>query len=184
MEAAAANLGRATSSEPDDRGQRCSRTECNPPREALAHGFSILLSPSANLALPNDFAEVGGGTDFPWADLRAWMLRNDFDRVVQIAGLEDQDAAELFFGLCKRPVRYDDATVRIPQGCRGFRRLQRFAALEIAVGAELIVVLATAVHHFLLVGFGRGGERFGIIVSETDVFHKIDRLADTVLGPV
>jgi len=42
---------------------------------------------AARFALPHHLAQVGGGTDFPRAELCSGMLRDQFDGVVQIARL-------------------------------------------------------------------------------------------------
>jgi hypothetical protein len=71
----------------------------------------------------------------------------------------------------KGPVGGDDPAIRVAQRHRSVRRLQRFAALEVAIGAELVVVCAAAVHHRVDFGLRGGAERVGINVAEADVFH-------------
>src|SRR5687768_5566124 len=62
---------------------------------------------AARFALPDHFAQIGGGTDFPRTELRARMLRDQVDGVIQVARLEDHDAAELLLGFSERPVGDD-----------------------------------------------------------------------------
>src|SRR5262249_49155751 len=67
-------------------------------------GKSRRPRPPALFALADHLAQVGGGTDLPGAELRSRMLRDQVDRVVQVARLEDHDAAELLLGFGEGPV--------------------------------------------------------------------------------
>jgi len=100
------------------------------------------------------------------------MFRDQVDGMIQVACLEDEDAAELLFGFRERAVGDDDTAMLVAQRHRGAGRLQPFTAREVTVCAELVVVGDAAVHHGLLFAFRDGSERVGINVTEADIFHS------------
>jgi hypothetical protein len=69
-----------------------------------------------------------GRADFEWAELYAGMLRHEFDRVMEIASFEQQNAAQLLFRLRVGSIRDNDFAVAHPHGCGPIRSLQGLAA--------------------------------------------------------
>jgi hypothetical protein len=64
------------------------------------------------------------------------------------------------------------------------RRLQGFAALEVTVRAEPIVVGGAAVHLRALLALWEGGERVGINIAEAEVFLGVLWVKSPKLGAV
>src|ERR1700757_1331679 len=99
------------------------------------------------------------------------MLRHELYSMIQVPRLKDENATELFLGFHIGTVRSCDFAVLPIQGQGGFRRLKRFSASKMPVGAKMVVVFKTCVEHRLLLAFGHAFMFAFVVVSQTDVFH-------------
>ena len=86
------------------------------------------------------FREVRSRTDFERPGFHARVFGHDLDGVIQVAGFEDEDAADLFLRFRVRAVGDGNLAVRPSQGCGGFRALQGFTAREVPIRPQLVVV--------------------------------------------
>src|SRR5205814_986934 len=114
-----------------------SRTS-SPRMEAMGH--TRPGPPSRRPGLDRRAGPLVDGADLeaPAADARVW--RQELDRVVEVPGLEDQDAPEVFLGLGEGPAGDGDLPVPEPQGhgIAGLR--ERLAAEDMPAAAQLDAV--------------------------------------------
>src|SRR5262245_1646434 len=99
------------------------------------------------------------------------MLRHQLNRVIQILGLEDQDAAQLLLGLGVGTVGNRYLPVLEPQGSRALRRLEGFPAGKVPVLAKDVVVGKALIDESVHLALGHRLPLLGIHVAQADVFH-------------
>jgi hypothetical protein len=79
------------------------------------------------------------------------LFRHQSDRVVQIAGFQEQDATESFLGFRKRTIGDFDRATFHPQSDRVARGIKRFSTQEMSAPAKFIVIGEALLHHSLRV---------------------------------
>lgn len=95
---------------------------------------------SPALAFLDHFAHIGGGAYFEGPILDAGVLGDEFDGVIEIAGFEDEDSAQLFPSFGVGAIGHEDLAVVSMDGLCRAGGLQAFPAGEVAVAAEGVVV--------------------------------------------
>src|SRR6267378_7780718 len=100
-----------------------------------------ILSPSP-LALLYDFAQIRNRPylNRPKSILKAWLLRDKLNGMIEVSRLKDVNAAELFLGFQIRAVGRRDFAVFPVQRHSGLRRLKRYFGNNMSVGAQMVVV--------------------------------------------
>src|ERR1700684_4459958 len=98
------------------------------------------------------------------AVLQGRVLHHELYRMIHVLRLKDENAAELFLGCRVGTVRSCDFAVLPIQGQGGFRRLKRFSASKMPVGAKMVVVFKACVEHRVLLSFGHAIEFAFIVV--------------------
>ncbi len=68
------------------------------------------------------------------------MLRHQFGRVVQISGIEQENAADLLFGFSEGAVGDGHLAAPVAQSFGGSRALQSLQANEMAILAKIVVI--------------------------------------------
>src|SRR5215467_4680297 len=91
--------------------------------------------------------------------------------MIHIPRLKYANAAELFLGFRVGTVGGCHFAVLPVNGQRGFRRLERFSASPVPVGAKMVIVFKASVEHGVLFGLCHALEFAFVVVPETDVFH-------------
>src|SRR5215472_11502840 len=130
-----------------------------------------LLSPSLLTCL-HDFAHVPCRPNLEnVAVFQGRMLRHELYGMIHVPRLKDENAAELFLGFRVGTVGGRDFAVLPVQGQRGFRRLERFSASPVPVGAKMVIVIKACVEHGVLFSRGHALEFAFVVVSETYVLH-------------
>src|SRR5262249_27139224 len=99
------------------------------------------------------------------------MLADELYSVIHVPCLKDENAAELFLGFRVGTVGGCHFAVLPVNGQRGFRRLERFSASPVPVGAKMVIVIKACVEHGVLFSRGHALEFAFVVVPETDVFH-------------
>src|SRR5215471_5058281 len=99
------------------------------------------------------------------------MLRHELYSMIHVPRLKEANAAELFLGFRIGTVGSCDFAVLPIQGQGGFRRLKRFSAGKVPVGAKMVVVFKACVEHCAPLALGHGFVFAFVVVSQTDVFH-------------
>src|SRR5258708_4101853 len=132
-----------------------------------------LLSPPL-LALLYDFAQIHNRPylNRPKSILKAWLLRDKLNGMIEVSCLKDLNAAKLFLGFRVGAIRRRDFAVFPVQGQRGLRRLKRYFSDKMSVGAQMVVVLKAFVKHRVSLVLGHPFEFSWLDVSQTDVFHR------------
>src|ERR1035438_1310637 len=101
------------------------------------------------------------------------MLRDKLNGMVEVSGLKDLNAAELFLGFRIGAVGRRDFAVFPVQGHGGLRRLKRYFGGKMSVGAQMVVVLKAIVEHCVALVLGHPFEFSWLEVSQADVFHPL-----------
>ena len=132
-----------------------------------------LLSPSPLLALLHDFVDIRNRTYLNRAKsiLKAWLLGDKLDGVIEVSRLKDLNAAKLFLGFRIGAIGGRDFAVFLVQGQRGLRRLKRHLGDKVSVGAQMIVVLKAGVDRCVSLVLGHPLKFSWLEVSQADVFH-------------
>jgi hypothetical protein len=127
----------------------------------LAEACAIRRSRSATSSLM--LSSAGRISNGPPSRTR--VLRHELDRVIQIVGFQDQDAAELLLGFGVGAVGHRDFAILPTQrdGRRGI--LQRFAAREVPALAEHVVVREALLHHRVALSVSQRFPLAGLNVS-------------------
>src|SRR5215469_15883242 len=99
------------------------------------------------------------------------MLADKLHSMIHVPRLKDENAAELFLGFRVGTVGGCHFAVLPVNGQRGFRRLERFSASPVPVGAKMVIVIKACVEHGVLFSRSHAFEFSFVVVSETDVFH-------------
>src|SRR5262252_5797914 len=99
------------------------------------------------------------------------MLGHQLDRVIQVLGLEDQDATQLLLGLRVGTVGNHHLSAVKPQGGSVLRRLKRLPARKVSVLAKDVVVTEARVHESVQLALGHRLPLFWVHVAKADVFH-------------
>src|SRR6185369_12692995 len=102
----------------------------------------------------------------------ARMFRHEFDRVIEVSGFEDEDAAEHFASFSIRAVGNHDFSAAQPQGLGRAGGLQAFTAGEMTGGAKVVVIGEAVVDQFRHVDERIVLELFSLDVSKANEFHK------------
>src|SRR5215469_6732767 len=118
------------------------------------------------------------------AVLEGGMLRHELYSMIHVPRLKHKNAAELFLGFGIGAVRSGDFAVFPIQGEGGFRRLERFSASPMPVGAKMVVVFKACVEQRVSLALGQGIELGFVEVSETQVFHSSSPCAPVKTGEV
>src|SRR5215470_7749854 len=105
------------------------------------------------------------------AVLQGRMLRHELYSMIHVPRLKDEYAAELFLSFRVGTVGGCDFPVLPVNGQRGFRRLERFSASPVPVGAKMVIVIKACVEHGILFSRGHALECALVVVAQTDVFH-------------
>src|SRR5712691_6190995 len=92
--------------------------------------------------------------------------------MIEVSGLKDLNAAELFLGFRIGAISRRDFAVIPVQGQRGLRRLKRYFGDKMSVGAQMVVVLKAFVEHCVSPVLRHPFEFSWLDVSQTDVFHR------------
>ena len=77
------------------------------------------------------FLKVRGRTDFKGTGFHTRMFGYDLDGMIQVAGFQNEDSADLFLRFGIRAIGDGNLAVRPSQGGGGFRTLQGFASREV-----------------------------------------------------
>src|SRR5688572_22645271 len=99
------------------------------------------------------------------------MARYELNRLVEIARLEKQDAADLLLRFRERTVRDRHGPVAKPHGGGVARSLQDLAAREMPAAPQLVIVGEAAVHDRRPLGVGQAIPTRFVEVAETNVLH-------------
>src|SRR5580692_242453 len=91
--------------------------------------------------------------------------------MIEVSGLKDLNAAELFLGFRIRAIGGRDFAVFPVQGQRSLRRLKGYFGDKMPVGAQMVVVLKAFIEDRVTLVLGHPFEFSGLDVSQTDVFH-------------
>jgi hypothetical protein len=137
----------------------------------LSSSCGVLLS--SMLALLDDFGQV---RNRPYLDrsksiLKAWKLGDKLNGMIEISRLKDLNAADLFLGFRVGAVGCRDFAIFPVQGYCGLRRLKAIFGKEMAIGAQMIVVLKAFIEHCVSLVHGHPFEFSWLDVSQTDVSH-------------
>src|SRR5215211_7389598 len=92
--------------------------------------------------------------------------------MIEISGLKDLNAAELFLGFRIGAVGRRDFAVFPVQGQRGLRRLKRYFGNKMSVGTQMVVVLKAIVERCVSLVVSHPFEFSWLEVAQTDVFHR------------
>src|SRR5215813_13941096 len=143
----------------------------SPPLSVTPCSACSVLSP-ALLTCLHQFVHVRRGPNLEnVAVLQGRMLRNELYSMIHVPRLEDENTAELFLGFRVGTVGGCHFAVLPVNGQRGFRRLERFSASPMPVGAKMVIVIKACVEHGVLFSRGHALEFAFVVVSETHVFH-------------
>src|SRR5712691_8881863 len=93
--------------------------------------------------------------------------------MIEVLGLKDLNAADLFLGFRIGAIRGRDFAVFPVQGQRGLRRLKRYFGNKMSVGAQMVVVLKAFVEQCVSLVLGHPFEFSRLEVSQTDVLHVL-----------
>src|SRR5947209_17886822 len=91
--------------------------------------------------------------------------------MIEVSGLKDLNAAELFLGFRIGAVGGRDFAVFPVQGQRGLRRLKRYFGDKMSVGAQMVGVLKAFVERSVSLVLAHPFEFSWLDVSQTYVFH-------------
>ena len=132
-----------------------------------------LLSPSPLLALLHDFVDIRNRTYLNRAKsiLKAWLLGDKLDGVIEVSRLKDLNAAKLFLGFRIGAIGRRDFAVSPVQGQRGLRKLKRHFGDKMSVGPQMIVVFKAFVERSVSLVLGHPLKFSWLEVSQADVFH-------------
>src|SRR5258708_39734750 len=103
--------------------------------------------------------------------LKAWLLRDKLNGMIEVSRLKDLNAAKLFLGFSIGAISRRDFAVFPVQGQRGLRRLKRYFGDKMSVGAQKVVVLKAFVERCASLVFGHAFDFSWLHVSQADVFH-------------
>src|SRR5262249_19966927 len=143
----------------------------SPPLSVTPCSACSVLSP-ALLTCLHDFVHVRRGPNLKNVAVRqGGMLRNELYRMIHVPRLEDENTAELFLGFRVGTVGGCHFAVLPVNGQRGFRRLERFSASPVPVGAKMVIVIKACVEHGVLFSRGHALELAFVVVAKTEVFH-------------
>src|SRR5512142_2160059 len=81
----------------------------------------------------NHVCQIGDGTDLPGSSHHSWVLRHQFDRLVQVAGFENYESANLLLCLRIGTVGDFEFAARPTQSPGRVWRLKRFPVSEMAL---------------------------------------------------
>jgi hypothetical protein len=146
----------------------------------LSFGLSLvppssrdILSPPPLLALLYYLVQIRKRPylNRPKSILKAWLLRDKLNGMIEVSRLKDLNAAKLFLGFRIGTVRRRDFAVLPVQGQRRLRRLKRYFGNKMSVGAQMVVVLKAFVERSVSLVLGHPFEFSGLEISQTDVFH-------------
>src|SRR6185437_7619545 len=101
----------------------------------------------------------------------AGMLGHEFDGVFEIAGCEEQDAADLLLRLGVRPVGNDHAAIALAYCGRLIRGLQRLPAEKVAAATQFVVISEALFHHCRQLFLAVVLHRLHIGVAEANELH-------------
>src|ERR1043165_2253144 len=91
--------------------------------------------------------------------------------MIEVARLDDLNAAELFLGFRIGSVGRRDFAVFPVQSHRGLRRLKSYFRDKMPVGAQVVIVLKAFVEGCVSLVLGHPFEFSRLDISQTDVFH-------------
>src|SRR5579872_3776585 len=134
--------------------------------------LGILSAPSL-LALLYDFAQIHHRPYLNRSEskLKAWLLGDKLNGVIEVSLLKDLNAAKLFLGFGIGAIRGRDFAVFPVQGHGGLGRLKRDFGDKMSAGAQMVVVLEAFVESCVSLVLAHPFEFSGLEVSQTDVFH-------------
>src|SRR6266516_1449890 len=92
--------------------------------------------------------------------------------MIEVSRLKNLNAAKLFLGFRIGAISRRDFTVFPIQGQCGLRRLKRYFADKMSVGAQMVVVLKAFVERGVALVLGHPFEFSWLDVSQADVFHR------------
>src|SRR6185436_1642133 len=135
-------------------------------------GLLRVMRSTPLLAGLHDFADVGGWTYLETVAIRQRrMLRHKLYSMIHVARLEDEKAAELFFGFCVWTIRSCHFAVLPIQSHGVFRRRECFATSPVPAGAKMFVVFKARVEHSVSFALSHAIKLVFVVVSKTEVFH-------------
>src|SRR6516164_4859177 len=141
-----------------------------------------VLSPSLLTCL-HDFVHVRRWPNLENVAIRQRrMLPDELYSMIHVPRLKDENAAELFLGFRVGTVGGRHFAVLPVNGQRGFRRLERFSAGPVPVGAKMVIVIKACVEHGVSFGLSHAVKFAFVVVSETDVFHCSSPLPSSLGG--
>src|SRR6201987_1726553 len=156
----------------------------SPPLSVTPCSACSVLSTSL-LACLHDFTHVPR-----WANLenvairQRRMLANELYSMIHVPRLENNNAAELLFGLGIGAVDRCHLAVLPREGQGGLRPLKRFATTPVPVGAKMIVIFKACVEHGVSRARLHAIEFAFVVVAKTDVFHCSSPLHRRTAWPV
>src|SRR5690606_33853228 len=111
-------------------------------------------------------------TDLDAAEARRRDPRRELDRFVQVARLDQDEAAELLLGLEERAVAGRDppAGARSHDG-RAARALERLTEDEVPALAQLLVVGERLAHEGVVLAGAEGIQRVFVVIDHARVLH-------------
>ena len=110
------------------------------------------------------------------------MLAHELYSMIHVPRLQDENAAELFFGFGKGAVGRCHLVVLPIQGQGGLRSLKRFSTSPVPAGAKMVVIFQSCIEHRVSLVLSHAIEFAFVVVAKTEVFHCSSSPLPSLMG--